>query len=557
MVRKLFQALSKEISSIHGTAYLLAFFALLAQLLALVRDRMLAASFGAGRTLDIYYAAFRIPDLIFVTIASLVSISILVPFFTYREEKGEDIKPLIDSVFSIFFAVIVATTIVMFFVMPYLLPKLFPGIVGKDANTLILLARILLLSPLFLGFSNFFASIVQMHNRFFLYAVSPILYNIGIIFGIFLLYPIWGLPGLVWGVILGTILHCGIQLPFIISKKSFPKLRIRIDFASVGKIVALSIPRTITLSTTSISAFALVSMASLIGVGSIAVFNFSFNLQTGPLSIIGVSYASAVFPILSKLFAQGKKEEFREKMISVTKHIIFWSMPATALFIVLRAQIVRTVLGAGQFSWSDTRLTAAAVAFFTLSMIPQSLILLFVRAFYSEGKTWKPLIINVFSMFLTIGLAEVLVYCYGTYPVFAYFVQSILHIENIPGSAVTMLAFAYTIGITINTALHWIAFEKEFPSYTKAIARMAWETFAAAVISGFIAYHSLAYFVVIFNINTLIGIFMQGLCSGIIGVVVGIIILKLMGSRELHEVWQALHKRFWKVEKDTVIDELV
>ena len=98
MVRKIFQILGMEVSGIHQAAYLLGFFALLAQILALFRDRLLASSFGAGSVLDIYYAAFRIPDLIFVTIASLVSISILVPFFTEKKENKEDLKKFIDSI---------------------------------------------------------------------------------------------------------------------------------------------------------------------------------------------------------------------------------------------------------------------------------------------------------------------------------------------------------------------------------------------------------------------------------------------------------------------------
>ena len=118
MVRKIFNIFSKEIVSIHGIAYLLGFFALLAQILALVRDRMLASSFGASTTLDIYYASFRIPDLIFVTVASLVSISILVPFFTEAEENGKDTKSLIDGIFSVFFIIMILVSLIAFFLMP-------------------------------------------------------------------------------------------------------------------------------------------------------------------------------------------------------------------------------------------------------------------------------------------------------------------------------------------------------------------------------------------------------------------------------------------------------
>lgn len=549
--------LGKEVSGIHQAAYLLGFFALLAQILALVRDRLLASSFGAGSILDIYYAAFRIPDLIFVTIASLVSISILVPFFTEKKEQGEDLKSFIDSIFSVFFLLMIISVAIAFFLIPFLSPLFFQGLVGNDQKTLIELSRILLLSPLLLGFSNFFASIVQIHNRFILYALSPILYNLGIILGIVFLYPSLGLHGLIIGVCIGALLHALVQVPFIIKKKSFPVITTKINFSSVKQIILLSIPRTFTLSMSAISAFVLVSMASLIGVGSIAIFNFAFNLQTGPLSIIGVSYASAVFPLLSSLYIQGNKEVFLERMITVTKHIIFWSLPISALFIVLRAQIVRTVLGAGDFSWTDTKLTAAALAIFTLSIIPQSLILLFIRAFYAEGKTRKPLAMNIIAAVFTIFLGYFFLFIYNQSNTFAYFVQSILHIESVPGSAVVMLALAYSVGITFNTFLHWVAFEKEYTGFTKSILRTAFQSFAASIIIGFAAYKSLSVFDNIFDINTLVGIFLQGLCAGVVGILAGVFILKILNSLELKVVLQTLHKKIWKVDEKIVIDKLV
>ena len=557
MVRKIFNIFNKEIISVHGVAYLLGFFAFLAQLLALVRDRMLAAHFGVSATLDIYYASFRIPDLIFVTVASLVSISILVPFFTEAEEKGKDTKSLVDGIFSVFFVIMVVTSLVAYILMPILAPKLFPGLNADEVIKLITLSRIMLLSPLFLGFSNFFASIVQMHNRFFLYALSPILYNIGIIMGIVLLYPIFGIYGLGIGVGIGAFLHAAIQVPFIVERKSFPKITTKIDFSSVRRIVGLSIPRTITLSTSSISAFALISMASLLGAGAITIFNFSFNLESGPLSIIGVSYASAVFPVLSRLFVQGQRQAFLDRMVTVTKHIIFWSMPAVALFVVLRAQIVRTVLGAGHFTWSDTRLTAAALAVFSISIIPQSLVLLFVRAFYAEGKTKKPLSINIIAMFATIGCGYLFLFLYQSFPTFAYFFQSLLRIENVPGSSVVMLALAFSVGITFNTVLHWVAFEKEFPSYTKKIAKVAFQSVSSSIIIGYVSYLSLNIFDDLFNLNTLMGIFMQGLFAGIAGLLVGIIILKLMKSEELDQVILSIKRKIWKEEKNIVVDELI
>jgi putative peptidoglycan lipid II flippase len=201
-----------------------------------------------------------------------------------------------------------------------------------------------------------------MKKRFVVYAISPLVYNIGIIIGIVFLYPTLGVKGLFWGVILGALLHMSIQIPLIYGSGLLPKFTLSLKVSEIWKVIKVSIPRTLTISSTQISSFFLVSMASLFQSGSVAVFNLGLNLQSVPLTIVGVSYSSAVFPVLSKYFVEKNKESFLARMIESTKHIIFWSFPITILFVVLRAQIVRTIYGAGNFDWSDTRLTAAALA---------------------------------------------------------------------------------------------------------------------------------------------------------------------------------------------------
>ena len=394
MVKRFLSLFNKEISGLHEAAYLLGAFALLSQILALVRDKLLALTFGAGHALDIYYASFRIPDLIFASVGSLVSASILLPYFIERfEESDEKGKVFSNQIFTVFFGAIAAVSAVIFFLAPYIIPRLFPGFVNDPAlPQLISSMRIMLLSPFFLGLSNLFSSLTQMNHRFLVYAASPVVYNLGIIAGVLFAYPIFGVTGLAVGVAVGAFLHMAIQIPFMFHKGLLPRFTLLVDWKDIKKITLTSLPRTVTLSANQIASFFLVSLASLMSVGSISIFNFAFNLQSVPLTIIGASYSSAVFPTLSRLLFKKSTKEFLEKMIISAQHIIFWSMPLTILFVVLRAQIVRTVLGAGKFGWNDTRLTAAMLALFTISTIGQSLIVLFVRAFYAEGKTTRPLL---------------------------------------------------------------------------------------------------------------------------------------------------------------------
>lgn len=548
MVKKFFEMVGKEIVGLHEAAYLLAFFAFLSQILALVRDKLLAYNFGAGHILDIYYSAFRIPDLIFVSVASIVSASVLVPFFIDRfNNDGDRGRRFIDSIFSAFFFGIVAVSIATYFLIPNLTSILFPGFANSEfLPDLILYSRILLLSPIFLGLSNFLSSITQMHKRFLIYALSPVLYNIGIIFGIVFLYPVIGISGLIWGVVIGAFLHMAIQIPFIIHKDTFPSLRLNFNWSDIKKVILISLPRTLTLSSNQLASFFLVSLASYMSGGTISVFSLAFNLQSVPMTIIGVSYSSAIFPTLSKFFVEKNRKEFLQQMIDSARHIVFWSIPITILFIVLRAQIVRTIYGAGQFDWADTRLTAAVLAIFVISVIGQSLILLFVRAYYAEGKTKKPLIINVFSGLLIVFFGYVLTKAFFAFPIFRFFLEDLFKVSGQIGTSVLVLPLAYSIGVLVNTYLHWHMFEKDYEGFSKPVVATLFQSFSASVIMGYVAFISLRFFNIFFPLTKAWNVFFQGFFAGILGIIVGIIILIILKNKEIEEIWRTLHHKFWK-----------
>ena len=548
MVKRFFTIMNQEIRGLHEAAYLLGFFALLSQVLGLVRDKMLAYKFGAGDTLDIYYSAFRIPDLVFVSIASIVSASVLLPFFIDRLNKDADRgQKFVDNVFSAFFLMIVSVSVIVFFITPWLLKILLPGFTDSvHLPELINATRILLFSPILLGVSNFFSSITQMHRRFLIYAISPILYNVGIIFGIIFLYPIFGLYGLVSGVVIGALLHMMVQLPFVLRAQVFPHLRFDIEWRMIRKVIAISLPRTLTLSSNQLASFFLVALASLMKAGSISVFSLAINLQSVPLSIIGVSYSSAIFPTLSKFFVEKKHKEFLVYMIDSARHIVFWSIPITVLFIVLRAQIVRTIYGAGNFDWADTKLTAAVLAIFVVSVMGQSLILLFVRAYYAEGRTRKPLLINIFSGILIVACGYGFTKAYFAYPIFALFLQELLKVGGQAGTSVLVLPLAYSVGVCVNTCLHWYMFEKDYPGFTKPVISTLFQSFSASIIMGYVTFLSLRLFNIFFPLTKAWNVFLQGFLAGIIGIIVGVMILILLKNTEIREVWQTLHHKFWK-----------
>jgi len=527
----------------------LAVFAVLSLILALVRDKLLAFTFGAGHTLDLYYAAFRVPDFLFASLGSVVSASILLPYFIDRFEKGrEEGKSFSDGVFTVFFAAMVIVAGIVFIIAPWLVPIVIPGFAHDPAlGQLVAAMRIMLLSPFFLGLSNLYSCLTQMRHRFLVYAASPVVYNAGIILGVVVGYPFFGLSGLAAGVVLGAFLHMGIQIPFMTHENILPRFTSVVRWAEIKRIAITSVPRTFTLSANELAELLLISIASFMAGGSISIFNFAFNLQSVPLSIIGASYGSAVFPTLSRLYYEKNIKAFLEKMTAAARHIIFWSMPLTVLFIVLRAQIVRTILGAGKFDWADTRLTAAMLALFVISTIGQSLIVLFVRAFYAEGKTARPLLINAISAATIVVSAFLLNWAFSASSVFRYFLEDLLKVDGQAGTSVLILALSYSIGVILNTFLHWYVFEKHYPGFTRPVMATLFQSLSASVIMGYASFISLRLFVLIFPLSKVWGVFLQGFCAGLVGLIVLVLMLKLLGNRELDDVWRTLHHKIWKV----------
>jgi len=547
MVKKVFNILSKEFSGLHQAAFLLGSFALLSQILALVRDRIFAHEFGASTTLDIYYAAFRIPDLVFAGVASLVSVTVLIPFLI-KKIKGDskEAQKFLSDIFTSFLSFITVVSIILFFFIPWLSGVLFPGFSLEEQSSLVALTRVLLLSPIILGLSNLFGSVTQTFRRFFVYALSPLFYNIGIILGIIFLYPIFGILGLGYGVVLGAILHLLIQLPFVAQQKLLPKFSLSVDMETVKRVATLSLPRTIGLSANHIALLMLVSFASLMKEGSIAIFNLSFNLQSVPLSIIGVSYSVAAFPTLARLFSGNEMEKFMKNIITAMRHILFWSIPILALFIVLRAQIVRTILGSGEFGWSDTMLTAAALALFAVSLVAQALVLLLVRGYYAAGNTRKPLFVNVFSSVGILVFAYMLIQFFEYSAFFRDFIEALLRVGGLEGTVVLMLPLAYSLGMFINAGLLLFLFKKDFGKLPAPVELTFRHSFYGAVTMGFVAYQFLQIFDNVFNLDTFWGIFSQGFFSGILGIIAGVIMLRVLGNKEVMEITRAMHTKFWK-----------
>jgi len=546
MMNRALQWISSEVRGLHAAFYVLAVVAFLTALVGLLRDRLLAHFFGASVTLDVYYAAFRIPDLIFVGVGALVSVYILIPELARRSEEKK--RDYIDTIIVGFFIFTILICTLAYIAAPFILPLFFPKFaVDGSMPALLSLTRIMLLQPILFGFSNIFAAITQSKRRYLLYSISPLLYNLGIILGTVLLYPRMGITGLAWGVVFGALMHAGIQLPSIFEDGFFhrlPKLR---EFNALVQTVFISIPRALALSMSEIAELGLIALAGALAPGSISIFIFAYNLQSVPLSIIGSSYSVAAFPTLAQALAEGRRDEFIAHTATAARSVVFWSLPATALVIVLRAHLVRVILGSGAFNWTDTRLTAAALALFSLSLVAQGLALLIVRAYYAAGRTFVPFFVSAATAALTIIFGAASIGALRSMPFVGSFVAAILRVSDVPGASVLALAFAYTLIATVGTVALVAHFEHRFGGFLKLVWRGWGESVLASLACGGVAYIVLNAVGPITLSSTVLTVFLRGVTGGLFGIAACVLIYALLGNREYREVVAALHDKVRRV----------
>ncbi|MEO5927927.1 MAG: murein biosynthesis integral membrane protein MurJ [Patescibacteria group bacterium] len=399
-----------ETNGITAAAVIVGGASLASRLFGVLRDRILASTFGAGSSLDTYYAAFRLPDLLYsLVILGALSAGFIPVFAEYLETKSkDDAWRLAERVLSVVGATMLVICGVLIVFAPILVPLTVPGFEGEKLLQTIQLTRIMALSPFFLGLSAVMGGILQATRRFLAFSLAPVFYNIGIIFGTLVLAPVMGLEGVAWGVVLGAFFHLLTQasVALRLGLRRIPPPSLRTE--GVRRILRLMAPRTAGLAVSQVNLVILLSLASALPVGSIAIFNLANNLQSFPVSIFGISFAVAAFPNLSRASANKDTAGFRDVLGSTSRKIAFLLIPSTVIFILLRAQIVRITLGAGEFDWDATIRTANVLGIFAVSMLFQALVALMARAFYAIQDTWTPLVASLLAEAFNLVLAILL-----------------------------------------------------------------------------------------------------------------------------------------------------
>lgn len=522
---------STPTKTVAGAAFLITTMSLASRGLGLIRDSLLASTFSAGDVLDSYYAAFRIPDLIYNILILGALAAAFIPVFTalISRDKDDEAWELANGVVNLAAFFIIVFSVILAIFAPTIMKIITPGFSPEKIATTVMFTRIMFLSPLFLGLSGIFGGILTSFKRFLIYSIAPLFYNLGIIIGILVFVRFWGPIGLAWGVVFGAFCHFLIQYPAARSLGYRHRWNFWVHFNNkeVKRVIRLMVPRTLGIAVNQVNLFVITIFASTLASGSLAIVNFAQNLQGVPLGLFGSSFAIAVFPTLSAIHARSEHQKFVKTFSETFRQILFFVIPVSVFILLLRAQIVRIILGHGKFDWQDTILTFQVLGIFSLSLFAQCIEPLLARTFYSMHDTKTPFYIALISEIINISAVLLLLKEY--------------HL------GVIGLAIAFSVSNLVEIMILLFILRTKFDNLDdkkilSSIFKISVASFAAGIGIQIVKY--LADKLV--NIDTFLGISIQTAAAGIVGILIFIGVCYLIRAEEFIHFKNSIARRIFR-----------
>ena len=444
---------------------------LVSRILGYVRVVVIANAFHPA-DLDAFFAAFRIPDLIFQLVAAGALSSALIPIVSGLFVTGERARAwrVVSTIINLMLIGLVVLAVALFILAPVLVPIITPGFEGPKLDRTIELTRIMLLSPIFLAMGAVATSVLNAGGRFAASAVAPVVYNLAIIGGALILGPSLGVEGLALSVVLGSLGHLLVQVRPL-ARMGFRYMpRIDAADAQARKALVLMAPRAIGLGVTQITFIVVTALASQLGEGAVTDFNLAFALLQIPLGIIGVPLGIVVLPSLSREAAVGGESAFASLLTRALRLLVYVMVPIAVLTAVVRQQVVDILFGGGKLDRADLDLIALTLVGFVIGLTAHAMIAVLARAFYARQDTATPVAAAVGAVAVNCTLAVVLVGPYG-----------------LPGIAVAIAIAAWLEALVLLAMLHHRLTHFELAG----LGRVGVESIVGSVVAGGVAAVSL------------------------------------------------------------------
>jgi len=385
----------------------------LSNLAGLARQILVAGRFGTLPELDAFNAANRVSETLFTLIAGGALGSAFIPTFTGLLTQGKRRRAwqLASAVANWLLVLLGLISLAAFFLAPqivrYLLASGFAKNPAQEALTIHLL-RLMLPSAVLFSLSGLVMGILNSYQVFFIPALTPAMYQFGLIFGVLVLAPQMGIQGLAWGVVIGAALHLLLQIPSLIRLGGNYLPELGIHLPELREVILLMGPRLLGQAAVQLNFWVNTNLASFQPAGSVAGIQFGFALMLMPQAAIAQSIATAALPTLAAQYAQGKLEEVRAALSASLRGVLLLSIPASLGLMLLRTPLVATLYQRGQFTERSTELVAWALLWYAAGLVGHCLVEVLARAFYALHDTRTPVAVGVATMSLNVLLSILL-----------------------------------------------------------------------------------------------------------------------------------------------------
>lgn len=524
--------LSSKQTNILSAALVIMAAIFLSAILGFIKMRLLSTYFGDSRTLDIYLAAFRLPDMIYQLLVMGTISSAFIPVFSsfLNKEDQKSAFKIANTAMTLSLIVFLAVTFFILLFTKEISQILAPGFSNEEIPLMVSLTRIMIAGQIFFILGNFLTGILQSFHRFLLPALAPVFYNAGIILGTIFLTPFYGIYGPTYGVLIGTFLFFIIQLPFTL--KIGWRYHPSFDYKNKGvrEIGKLLIPRTLSLGMSQIEYTADLMIASLFAPGHYTVFTFALFLISFPVRLIGTSIGQASLPTLSAIYAKENFIEFKNTLNKSLQQIIYLVLPASIILLVLRLPLVRLAFGSKSFSWDATLLTGKVVAFLSAAIIAQSITQLLIRGFYALHNTKTPFVVGVISVLVNVA---------GS-----------IYFSLILNMGVAGLALSTSISSLVNALLLSKLLIAKLGKIEEGVIISLGKKIFAAGIMGFVLYLFMKILdLFVFDTSMTINLVFLTIVTLMIGSTSYLLVSRLIRIEEADNYWQILKRMSnWKIE---------
>jgi putative peptidoglycan lipid II flippase len=380
-------------------ALLLSVLTFASYLMGLLRDRVFARTFGAGSELDGYNAALLLPELVLnmLVLSGLGAAFVPVLLRTERDDaaRAEAFARTIVTTAALLMA---AASAVLFVVAPWTADLVVPGFDAAQREEYTRLLRLMLLSPILFAISSALGELLVARQRFLAYGAAPLLYNLGIVLGALLLAPSMGIEGVAVGTIVGAFLHLAIRVVGVVRAGFRYRFAFDIQTLQFREFLRLSIPRIVAEPVETATFILFNGFASAMAAGSITAVSFARNFQSVPVSLIGIAFSIAAFPVLSRVAASGDRGAFGRLVRENVLIIGGLSVLAGVALALVAGVAIRLLLGGEAFDDEDIAVTTTLLVVFAISVPLESLTHVLARAVYATRHTILPVIASLVGL---------------------------------------------------------------------------------------------------------------------------------------------------------------